>query len=152
MWQKHVSFRPLRWSNFQFVIPGHQIFKNSHHKNPIGHIRWPIIFFSLCMICTAEKLSICLYFSILRILSFQCPGMTHITNLTRMPLHRVRVELILNKLPAGEAQRSPAQWLHFHCMFHFMVTMMMMADEKMQWTQAACSAEMIKSRTWPKFQ
>ena len=67
-------------------------------------------------------------------------------------LHRVRVELILNKLPAGEAQRSPAQWLHFHCMFHFMVTMMMMADEKMQWTQAACSAEMIKSRTWPKFQ
>ena len=85
MWQKHVSFRPLRWSNFQFIIPGHQIFKNSDHKNPIGHIRWPIIFFSLCMICTAEKLSICLYFSILRILSFQCPGMTHITNLTRMP-------------------------------------------------------------------
>ena len=85
MWQKHVSFRPLRWSNIQFVIPGHQIFKNSDHKNPIGQIRWPIIFFSSCMICTAEKLSICLYFSILGILSFQCPGMTHITNLTRMP-------------------------------------------------------------------
>ena len=44
MWQKHVSFRPLWWSNFQFVILGHQIFKNSDHKNPTGQIRWPIIF------------------------------------------------------------------------------------------------------------
>ena len=86
MWQKHVSFRPLQWSNFQFVIPGHQIFKNSDHKNPIGQIRWPIFFFSSYMICTAQKLSICLYISILRFLSFQCPGMTHITNLARMPL------------------------------------------------------------------
>ena len=67
MWQKHVSFRPLRWSNFQFVIPGHQIFKNSDHKNPIGQIRWPIIFFSSYMIWRAEKISRCWYFRILRI-------------------------------------------------------------------------------------
>ena len=92
MWQKHVSFRPLRWSNFQFIIPGHQIFKNSDHKNVIGQIRWPIIFFSSYMIWRAEKLSICWYFSILRILSFHCPGMTHITNLTRMPQGTVPCE------------------------------------------------------------
>ena len=52
----------------------------------MGQTRWPTIFSSLDMIWSHKKQTKLKYFFKLRILVFQCPGRTHVTNFTRMPL------------------------------------------------------------------
>ena len=63
-----------------------RFFKKGHQKRPMGQTRWPSIFSSLGVIWSHKKQTKLEYFVILRILIFQCPGTTHITNFTRMPL------------------------------------------------------------------
>ena len=62
-----------------------RFFKKGHQKRPMGQTRWPSIFSSLGVIWSHKKQTKLEYFVILRILIFQCPGTTHITNFTRMP-------------------------------------------------------------------
>ena len=62
-----------------------RFFKKGHQKRPMGQTRWPSIFSSLGVIWSHKKQTKLEYFVILRILVFQCPGITHITNFTRMP-------------------------------------------------------------------
>ena len=116
MWQKHVSFRPLRWSYFQFVIPGHQIFKNSDHKNPIGQIRWPIFLFFMYMLVLTEKTSIFPKCNMFWILDFSCPKMTLISIFTRMtliPSALCRFDMQMNRVESRAAiylpRRDPKQ-------------------------------------------
>ena len=62
-----------------------RFFKKGHQKRPMGQTRWPSIFSSLGVIWSHKKQTKLEYFVILRILVFQCPGITHITNFTRIP-------------------------------------------------------------------
>ena len=59
--------------------------KKITRKRPMGQTRWPSIFSSLDVIWSHKKPTKLKYFLKLRILVFQCPGRTHITNFTRMP-------------------------------------------------------------------
>ena len=77
-----ASFRSSHRCNFHFVTPGHHICEKPW---PIGEIWWPIIFSSLDMLYKHNKSKTIEYFFKLRILIFQCPGVTHITDFTRMP-------------------------------------------------------------------
>ena len=59
--------------------------KKITRKRPMGQTRWPSIFSSLDVIGSHKsKPNLNILFK-LRILVFQCPGRTHITNFTRMP-------------------------------------------------------------------
>ena len=67
--------------------------KKITRKRPMGQTRWPSIFSSLDVIGSHKKQTKLKYFFKLRILVFQCPGRTHITNFTRMPHQHHRQHL-----------------------------------------------------------
>ena len=67
-----------------------------HHLLKIGAIRFPVTFFNSNILPWDEKKAKLKEFIELALLEFGCPGMTHITNFTRIPLHMVSSNICHN--------------------------------------------------------
>ena len=59
-----------------------------------GAIRLPIIFFGLNTMLKCKKQTNITFFVKLSILNYRCPGVTYITNFTRMPLEKMSAKLL----------------------------------------------------------
>ena len=81
--------------------------KKITRKRPMGQTRWPSIFSSLDVIGSHKKQTKLKYFFKLRILVFQCPGRTHITNFTRMPLELGLLHVLVKHLSQFLSLRCP---------------------------------------------
>ena len=80
-----------------------------------GAIRLPIIFFGLNIMLKCKKQTNITFFVKLSILNYRCPGVTYITNFTRMPL--LRGNLITDdhhrqKIILGEGQSKCSIFLY----------------------------------------